>query len=167
MSAEIPGQNNLYCQYDVARGVDWEVLQGVDTGISQTASKASGGDQCVVWNFPIDLTFKSTSAHGWPRLVLSVFGRNGMGMEVVRGYGSCLIPTAPGVHTRYIRLFAPVSASLLQQFLAYVTGEHAQFFDPKFVATSEGREVTRVQSSGVVKVQINVTTVGMESYGFV
>lgn len=46
--------------------------QGLDTGLSQIAQRAGGQDTSVVWNFPIDVTFKSTNAFGWPRIALSV-----------------------------------------------------------------------------------------------
>lgn len=46
--------------------------QGLDTGLSQIAQRAGGQDTAVVWNFPIDVTFKSTNAFGWPRIALSV-----------------------------------------------------------------------------------------------
>lgn len=49
--------------------------QGVDAGLSQIARKSSGEDSTVVWNFPIDLTFKSTNAFGWPRIAISVSSR--------------------------------------------------------------------------------------------
>ena len=52
-------------------------------------------DQSVVWNFPIDVSFKSTNAHGWPRMSISVYGVDSLGRDVVRGYGSVLIPPSP------------------------------------------------------------------------
>ena len=41
-----------------------------------------------------------------------------------------------------------------------------EFSDPRFPAGSEGREVTRVQSEGHVTLKLNVTTKGMEAFGF-
>lgn len=46
--------------------------QGLDSGLSQIARRNSGEDPKVVWNFPIDVTFKSTNAFGWPRISISV-----------------------------------------------------------------------------------------------
>ena len=48
------------------------IKQGLDTGLSQIAQRAGGQDTAVVWNFPIDVTFKATNAFGWPRVALSV-----------------------------------------------------------------------------------------------
>ena len=123
-------------------------------------------DQSVTWNFPIDCTFKATNAFGWPRLAISVYGVDGMGRDVVRGYGSLLLPTSPGQHVRYVHVYTPMSSSILQRFMAWISGTHPEFFDSKFVAQGEGREVTRVQNTGVVKVTLNIMTKGMESFGY-
>lgn len=119
-----------------------------------------------MWNFPLDATFKSTNAFGWPRLVLSVFNLDLFGRDVVRGYGSVLVPPFPGEYVRYVRMFAPVSSSLLQGFVSWITGNHPEFYDDKFVSKGEGREVTRVTSSGVVKIVFNVSTRQLGAVGF-
>ena len=73
---------------------------------------------------------KATSPHGWPRLVVAVYGSNLLrwssqiandghqdkdyqdylgpdllGNDVVRGYGACLAPLAPGRHKKKCCLF--------------------------------------------------------------
>ncbi len=151
--------DNLFCRYTFAYGPDWRVLQGIDVGISQEAQKGGeGGGAGVVWNFPVDVTFKTTNPHGWPRLVLSVFNSDVFGRHVIRGYGSVLVPTVPGSYTRYVRTFAPASSTYLQAFLGWATGNLPSFYDSKFVARNEGREVVRVRSTGVVRVQLCVVS---------
>lgn len=93
--------------------------------------------------------------------VQDLFGR-----YVIRGYGSVLIPTVPGKYTRYVRTFAPVSSTYLQGFLGWMTGQLPEFYDSRFVASNEGREVVRVASTGVVRVQFNVMSRGMHSHGY-
>jgi hypothetical protein len=83
--------------------------QGIDHGFSQVALKGSSSDASVVWNLPVDVTFKSTNPQGWPRLVVSVYCQDLLGRYVVRGYGSVLIPTVPGRYVRYVRCFTPES----------------------------------------------------------
>jgi hypothetical protein len=39
-------------------------IQGLEEGISQIASKSQDVRQALVWNFPIDVTFKSTNPYG-------------------------------------------------------------------------------------------------------
>jgi len=84
----------------------------------------------------------------------------------VRGYGSMLLPTTPGQHVRYVHTYAPLSSSILQRFMAWMSGTHPEFFDSKFVTQGEGREVTRVKNTGVVKVTVNIMTKGMEGFGY-
>lgn len=161
-----PGLDNLYCKYDFTYGPEWRIVHGIDKGISQIASKAEGGDPTVVWNFPIDVVFKTTSAHGWPRLVVSVFGIDGLGRDVVRGYGSLHIPTNSGKHPRTLRMFRPIATSMLQQFLSWIQGTQPEFFDSRFVSRAEGRKVTVVRSAGAVRVVVNVMTRGMQAMGY-
>jgi hypothetical protein len=61
-----------------------QVLAGMESGITQVASLAGGGDTSLVWNFPLDLTFKSTNVHGWPQLVLAVHGSDFLNRHVVK-----------------------------------------------------------------------------------
>jgi len=53
-------------------------------------------DGSLVWNFPLDVTFKSTNAFGWPQLVLSVFEVDRLGRDIIKGYGSIHLPIAAG-----------------------------------------------------------------------
>jgi B9 domain-containing protein 1 len=62
----------LWCNYNFVYGDDWHILQGVNNGSSQTSIKSGGEDALAVWNFPLECTFKSTNASGWPRIVVSV-----------------------------------------------------------------------------------------------
>lgn len=168
-SGQFMGADNLFCRYTFAYGPDWKVMQGIDHGFSQVACKgmhAGDAGASIVWNFPVDVTFKSTNPHGWPRLVVSVYSQDMLGRYVVRGYGSVLIPCAPGRYTRVMRMFTPVASTWLQEVLGWVTGSAPEFYDSKFVASGEGREVTRVASTGSVRVTFNVLTRGMAQHGF-
>ena len=102
-------------------------MQGVDVGVSQIAHVSDDGDASrFVWNFPVDVTFKSTNPHGWPRLVVTVVSRDILNRYVVRGYGSVVLPTTPGRHSRDIHTFAPTSSSLLQQIASFIRGDYPQ-----------------------------------------
>ena len=54
----------------------------------QIAHRSPSGGDSVVWNFPVSATFRGKCAHGWPRLVISVYGIDGFGRDIVRGYGT-------------------------------------------------------------------------------
>lgn len=70
-------------------------LQGIEEGISQISKHTLGCPQ-FVWNFPIEIVFKSNNPHGWPQLVLCVYGLDGFGNDVIRGYGLCHLPISSG-----------------------------------------------------------------------
>lgn len=115
------------------------------------------------WNFPIDATWTSSNPFGWPRLVLGVRDTKSR----FRGYGSVLVPTTSGRHVRYVRLFVPKSSSPLQEILASLgLTPLPEFRDPMFAAKDDNRDATRCASAGVVKVVLNVNTIGMGEHGY-
>ena len=67
-SASFLGFDNVYCKYCYKYGNDWSVVSGIEDGISQIA-RTSDNNQLFVWNFPIEVAFKSSNAFGWPQLV--------------------------------------------------------------------------------------------------
>lgn len=166
-SADIPNCSNAYLKYQLVAGEDWQLLDGLEEGITQAARVAEGRDGVLVWNFPLDVTYKTTNAFGWPQLVVSVYGLDGFGRDVVKGYGCIHLPTCAGRYTLKVRLFKPRSASGLQSFTSWLTGMPAEFSDPKFPSYGEGREVTRVTSGGHVTAQINIMTKDMDQFGYV
>lgn len=141
-------------------------MQGLDSGLSQISKKGTTGGGEVVWNMPLDIIYKSTNAHGWPRLVVSVRpppphplfcvpppthrhvlaapsqvnGFDVFGRTIVVGYGSMLVPPSPGRYRRVIRLFRPVSSTVLQSFIAWLTANQPEFWDPRIVSQGKGRE---------------------------
>lgn len=142
-------------------------LQGLDTGLSQTSRKNSleSSDE-VVWNFPVDVTFKSTNVYGWPRIAVAVYGADYLGRDVVRGYCSCLMPLLSGSHTLSCDMYTPLATSSYNQAMSWLLGNPPEFYDPKFVCQGEGREVTRVRSTGTVIIKLNILTKGMEAVGY-
>ncbi|XP_063027688.1 B9 domain-containing protein 1 isoform X1 [Melospiza melodia melodia] len=186
-SGEFPGFDDLYCKFSFVYGQDWVPTAGLEEGISQITSKSSVSPTTLVWNFPIDITFKSTNPFGcecWggsgpgakapphprflagPQIVLSVYGPDFFGHDVVRGYGAVHVPFVPGRHKRTIAMFVPESTSRLQQLTSWFTGRRPEFTDPKVVAQGEGREVTRVRSQGFVTISFNVITKDLHKLGY-
>lgn len=162
------GVDNLYCKYTFNYGPDWESSHGFENGISQIAERGTGAQQDVyVWNYPLDISFKSCNMFGWPQIVMSVYGINAFGKDVIRGYGSLHLPVSPGRHVKYIRLYTPMSSSKCQQLTSWLTSNPPEFFTAKFTAQARGREVTRVHSKGMVKLVLNVTTRNVEQWGYI
>ena len=73
----------------------------------------------------------------------TVYGTDLCNRRVVRGYGAISCPTTPGTYVRQVRLFRPVSSSMWAQFMGWLTGNPAQFIDPRVTTQVEGRDVVR------------------------
>ncbi|XP_010212509.1 PREDICTED: B9 domain-containing protein 1 [Tinamus guttatus] len=101
-----------------------------------------------------------------PQVVVSVYGPDVFGNDVVRGYGAVHVPIEPGRHIRTLPMFVPESTSRLQRFTSWFTGRRPEFTDPRVVAQGEGREVTRVRSQGFVTISFNVVTKDMTKLGY-
>ncbi|XP_013789884.1 B9 domain-containing protein 1-like [Limulus polyphemus] len=165
-SAEFPDFDDIYCKFCFVHGQDWVVTCGIEEGISQVTKKSQDERQLFVWNFPLDITFKSTNPFGWPQIVISVYGPDIFGNDVVRGYGAVHVPLIPGQHHRRIPMFVPESSSFLQKFTSWLIGRHPEFVNPRVVAQGEGRDVTRVRSQGYVNVTFNIITKDMKKLGY-
>nr|XP_054762522.1 B9 domain-containing protein 1-like [Lytechinus pictus] len=163
---DFPEFDDLYVKYNFVYGPDWVITSGLEEGISQVCKKNVYGNQYFVWNFPLDVTFKSTNPYGWPQLVLSVYGLDAFGTAVVRGYGAVHIPITPGRHSRVVPMFVPEASSRFQKFLGWFMGRRPEYVDTNVVARGEGREVTRVRSQGSIKCQFNIITRDMKKLGY-
>jgi len=178
-AASASPNDQLYCRYSFSYGPDWEVVHGVSLGLSQIARQGLilGGsnenssipnNNAIVWNFPIEISFQSTSPHGWPRLAISVYGFDFLGRDVIRGYSSLLIPLTPGRHVKWAKTYRPISGSKCQQFVNWLLGTQPEYYDSKTVTRGEGRSVTRVVSDDgmMVKVVLTVTRKNFSSFGY-
>ncbi len=122
-SGDFGSMDYLYCRYTFHFGNDWNIASGLDTGLSQTGCKNnSRPEEPIAWNFPVDITFKSTNVFGWPRIALSVYGIDFLGRDVIRGYGSVLIPLSSGQHTLEVEMYAPLASSTLNHIASIFMG---------------------------------------------
>jgi B9 domain-containing protein 1 len=58
-----PDGNGIFCRFDVVVGSDWEIVSGIRTGVTQCANVGPDFEN-IVFNMPIECTFKSTNIHG-------------------------------------------------------------------------------------------------------
>ncbi|CAH0385187.1 unnamed protein product [Bemisia tabaci] len=165
-TGDFPGCSKVYCKYSFTHGTDWEMTSGIDEGITQTSKKSQDDQQIFVWNFPIEITFRSTNPYGWPQLILSVFGLDSFGNDTIQGYGVCHIPISTGNHSKSVAMYVPESSSLLQKLTSWLTGRRPEFIDPKVIGQGAGREVTRVRSQGRVILDLNVLTKDFGLHGY-
>ena len=99
--------------------------------------------------------------------MISVYGLDLLGNDVVRGYGAVHAPLSPGCHTARVAMFVPESTSRVQQLASWLLGRRPEFVDPRVVAGGQGRDVTRVRSQGWVNLTFNIVTKDLERLGYV
>ncbi|KAL0275464.1 UNVERIFIED_CONTAM: hypothetical protein PYX00_003300 [Menopon gallinae] len=165
-SAVFPYFEDIYCKYTFVSGPDWVIISGVEEGISQISKKGRDVEQLFVWNLPLNIVYKSTNPHGWPQLVVSAYGLDVFGNEVIRGYGVCHIPISPGHFEKKIAMFVPESSSIIQKFTSWLTGRRPELIDIRILTQGDSREVVRVRSQGMVTVELDVFTRGLQSLGY-
>jgi B9 domain-containing protein 1 len=69
-SGSFPGISNLYCKYCFVWGSDWGVVAGTEEGWSQTAKKVLDGEEDMIWNLPLDISFRSTNPQASDKLAI-------------------------------------------------------------------------------------------------
>ncbi|XP_020279185.1 B9 domain-containing protein 1 isoform X4 [Pseudomyrmex gracilis] len=94
--------DNAYCKYGFHFGPEWSVVSGIEEGLTQMCKCSNDPRNLVVWNFPLDITFKSTNPHGWPQLIMSFYGLDFFGNDVIRGYAVCHLPLQTGHHEKSV-----------------------------------------------------------------
>ncbi|CAH8583613.1 unnamed protein product [Schistosoma turkestanicum] len=144
--ADFPFHDYIWCKYCFATGPDWTKLAGLDEGMTQTSIKGVGCNNQNNFNFPIDISWKSTNPFGWPQIVIHAYGVDVFGKDVLRGYGAAYIPMKIGSHRKQVSMFVPQSSSQLMKLNAWLTGKRPEFLNPKVIASGEGRGVTKVQT---------------------
>ncbi|CAD5235751.1 unnamed protein product [Bursaphelenchus xylophilus] len=163
--AVFPEVNSIYCKYNYVYGPDWKFISGVEEGLSPSCERGHQSSHIAI-NTPIDATFSSTNPFRWPQLIISCYGHDMFGNDVIRGYGATFIPTAPGRSQRTVAMFVPQASTATQRILSFFTGRRAEFVDSRIVSMSQGREITRVSSQGLITVTFNVVLKDIKKYGY-
>ena len=99
-------------------------------------------------------------------MAISVAGLDFLGRDVIKGYGSVLIPLTPGRHTIEVDTFVPIASSTINNIFSWLLGNPPEFFDSKIVCHGNNRDVTRTQKTGRVKLHLNIFTKGMRDAGY-
>lgn len=127
-------------------------MSGIEEGLSATCDKGSSSRR-IVLNTPLEATFSSTNPFRCslypvqvltlclgPQIIISCYGHDRFGNDVIRGYGAAYIPTVPGKSTQVVPVFVPQASTLIQGILSFFTGRRAEFVDPRIVSMAQGRE---------------------------
>ena len=115
----------------------------------------------------MDALFQSTTPHGWPQLVITCSGRDFFGRENNYAHGSTFVPTIPGRHEKYIKMFSPISSSWWTRFTRLVSGAFGEYINaPKTLSEADERDVIRVKGEGFIKIVFQIKLKNLDGFGF-
>ncbi len=60
----MPAFNEIFIKYFFVHGQDWDKVAGLEEGSTQIGHKSVDQRQIIAFNFPVDITFKSTNPFG-------------------------------------------------------------------------------------------------------
>ncbi|XP_021193894.2 B9 domain-containing protein 1 [Helicoverpa armigera] len=157
--------DQLYVQFETVWGPDWEPVSGLISGTSQMAR--SGVDpERVVLNLPLDMVFSSTNVSGWPQLIVTVRAQNTISGDALRGYSLFLMPPTTGLSLTSAPLVRPQAATLLGDWLAWITGRYPELADPKMLASGKDNYLLRTESYGTVTVSLSMVSKDLRKLGY-
>jgi hypothetical protein len=87
--------------------------------------------------------------------VILCIERTSAGKEFVKAYGSVRIPTQPGEFIKEVRMFSEIDQNSLLSYFGLrqpAVGVPCEKVNPEQIANPEGRELSRVLSTGVISV---------------
>nr|XP_014101038.2 B9 domain-containing protein 1 isoform X2 [Bactrocera oleae] len=134
-----PNAAEVFCRYEIVYGPDWELVSGVQSGISQTASNKSGYfKDKIIFNFPLEWTFKSTTPFGWPQLIVCIYGKTRWGVETSLGYGRINLPVFGSDANNPIvaPILCPLNSNMVSELASWITGRNPELKDPKSLLSS-------------------------------
>ena len=151
--------DGLQVHYNFVAGEDWNVSDGITSGVGQFSFKNQGRTmRKMIWNLPFELTYRTMTPFGWPQLVVYCTSKDSDGDDVVKAYGSIHVPIEPGFHKKVLRMFSSINSNACLEFLGCYREGGGVFIDaPELIAKAEGREVSRVKAAGKVTITMEVT----------
>ena len=142
----------------------WTLKSGECSG--ETHITDTGKDGFAILNHPIDAYYQTTSGEGWPFLVVEIWDKSEPMARNFVGCGCVWMPMEAGKHTLDINIWKPIPTgivdSLSEIFLPTVPDLKAL---REVVVNPYLRSKYQTESTGEVKVNIQVTTTQFENHG--
>ncbi|ALC46008.1 CG14870, partial [Drosophila busckii] len=171
-----PDREYVYCRYELVAGADWQLVSGPQHGLTQMATNKSGHfNDKIIFNMPIEVTYKSTSPFGWPQLLVTVFGSNGSGRETLLGYAHVHLPVfgsrrhvaeaEPSVLAE-TPILLPKPPNMLGDITSWLLRRQPELKDPKVLLDSFKCKGLSMESYGTLEFQLHSIMRGARKLGY-
>ena len=141
----------------------WNLLEGQANGQTQVDTSKDG--LMCVWSHPIDIHYSTTTIHGWPKFHLEVWSQDTFGRNFLAGYGFCHVPTTPGTYELEIHCWRPKPQSWMEHVSGFFLGAYPQLKNSDLAWRQDDRYRLATVATGIVKLHLNVITMGFEKQG--
>ncbi|XP_017118822.1 B9 domain-containing protein 1 isoform X2 [Drosophila elegans] len=168
-----PDKEFVFLRYELVAGPDWQLSSGPRHGLTQMATNRRGHfNEPIVFNMPIEVTYKSTSPFGWPQILASVFGRNGAGREVLLGYAHIHLPVfgarRPAEQTELLQapILMPKCPNMMADITSWLLRREPELKDPKVLLDSQKCKGLSMESYGSLQFQLASVMRGARKLGY-
>ncbi|XP_023291444.1 B9 domain-containing protein 1 [Lucilia cuprina] len=163
-----PEASEIFCRYESVAGPDWELVSGHNKGITQFASNHNGNfNDAIIFNMPIEQTYRSTNSFGWPQLLISIYGKTRWGIETSLGYSHVHVPVFGNVANYTIKapILKPRCSNMLADVTTWLTGRNPELKDAKILLDNSKSKGLSMESYGELQLILNIITRGTARLG--
>ncbi|XP_023164607.1 B9 domain-containing protein 1 [Drosophila hydei] len=169
-----PDKDFIFCRYELVAGPDWQLASGPQYGITQMSTNKSGHfNDKIVFNMPIEVTYKSTSPFGWPQILVSVFGQNGNGNESLMGYAHVYMPIFGSRQQNeqisslsQAPILRPRSPNMLGDITSWLLRRQPELKNPKILLDGAQSKGLSMESYGTLEFQLHAVMRGARKLGY-
>ncbi|EDW97439.1 B9 domain-containing protein 1 [Drosophila yakuba] len=168
-----PDKEFVFLRYELVAGPDWQLSSGPQHGLTQLATNRRGHfNEPIVFNMPIEVTYKSTSPFGWPQILVSVFGRSGLGRETLLGYAHIHLPVfgsrRPADQTEQLQapILMPRCPSMMADITSWLLRREPELKDPKVLLDNLKCKGLSMESYGSLQFQLSTVMRGARKLGY-
>ncbi|XP_073828742.1 B9 domain-containing protein 1 [Musca autumnalis] len=163
-----PDTSDIFCRYECVAGPDWELVSGTKDGITQYASNHNGNfNDPIVFNMPIELTYRSTNVFGWPQLIVCLYGKTRWGIETSLGYSRLHVPIFGSESNQRIKapVLKPFCSNTLAVITSWITSRNPELKDPRILLDNTKTKGLSMESYGELEFVLSVITRGSGRLG--
>ncbi|CAD5206952.1 unnamed protein product [Bursaphelenchus okinawaensis] len=160
-SAEGFVDNRLSCRWIVYLGGGWRLIEGETEGQTQTDISVL---EKAYFCHPIDLHLATRTIQNWPRIHLEVWRQDEFNRQQICGYGTVIIPSAPGEHEVICHCWRPKSG-FRNELTSRFVGGGTQLKSLRILDDANERMRLQTASCGIVSLRLSVITRHFDRFG--
>ncbi|XP_034488756.1 B9 domain-containing protein 1 [Drosophila innubila] len=169
-----PDKEFIFCRYELIAGPDWQLASGPQHGLTQMSTNKSGHfNDKIVFNMPIEVTYKSTSPFGWPQILISVYGQSGARDESLLGYAHVHLPVfgsrpqdEQSSSLNKVPILTPRCQNMIGDVTSWLLRRQPELKDPKVLLDNLQSKGLSIESYGTLELQLHTIMRGAHKLGY-